>query len=329
MAMKGLWTVPTHTLPAFTNEEYARARRLLAAHVAYMLGRKLEEADWTDVYCSAKGLPRQGWSNLNIDVMHQDLGVEHKMLGRPGNVPITRDCGTSLMHPSLTRAVRIATLDADPNEVMREVFAQYAEVVEGRRRKVMEQGGTEAADLRTGWFLWQYTLHQFLYFEERMSAPDPAAYRAVWNVRGAAGGRRGSKNLWIYETATDQKRYSITTEAGIKIQPYFDVPAQDDPNLYLFVAQGEEVEGGLVRVWLTESTANDLEAAIGSLESRPLSDAILAAEAGPTVESVEKESDAVREVLVSADAYEKMQVEFDALSDELRFRSLVGYLRAS
>ena len=42
-----------------------------------MMGRKLEEGDWAEVYCRAKGLPNQGWSNLNIDVMHEGLGVEH------------------------------------------------------------------------------------------------------------------------------------------------------------------------------------------------------------------------------------------------------------
>jgi hypothetical protein len=56
------------TLAAFTPEQYATAHRLLAAKVARMMGRKLEEGDWADVYCRAKGLPSQRWSNLNIDV---------------------------------------------------------------------------------------------------------------------------------------------------------------------------------------------------------------------------------------------------------------------
>ncbi len=64
------------TLPAFTEQEYMQAHVLLATRVAYMMGRKLEEADWADVYCAAKRIPKQGWSNLEIDVVHENLGVE-------------------------------------------------------------------------------------------------------------------------------------------------------------------------------------------------------------------------------------------------------------
>ena len=63
------------TLAAFSPEEYQRAHRLLATRVAFMLGRKLEEGDWAEVYCAAKGIPYTGWSNLAIDVVYQGLGV--------------------------------------------------------------------------------------------------------------------------------------------------------------------------------------------------------------------------------------------------------------
>jgi hypothetical protein len=67
----------TKTLAAFNKDEYAKAHMLLASQVATMMGRKFEEGDWAYVYCTAKGIPVRGWSNLNIDVMHQGLGVEH------------------------------------------------------------------------------------------------------------------------------------------------------------------------------------------------------------------------------------------------------------
>lgn len=57
------------TLAAFTEKEKEAAHILLATQVAFMMGRKMEEADWSSVYCRAKGLPERGWSNLNIDVM--------------------------------------------------------------------------------------------------------------------------------------------------------------------------------------------------------------------------------------------------------------------
>jgi hypothetical protein len=91
--------MPSDALPVFTVDEFRRAHRLLAARVAHMVGRKFEEGDWADVYCSTKGIPKAGWSNLNIDNMHQNLGVEHKMLCRPSDRALTTWCGTSLMHP--------------------------------------------------------------------------------------------------------------------------------------------------------------------------------------------------------------------------------------
>lgn len=51
------------TLKAFTEQEFAKAKVLLATQVANMMGRKLEETDWNEVYCAAKDIPRSGWSN--------------------------------------------------------------------------------------------------------------------------------------------------------------------------------------------------------------------------------------------------------------------------
>lgn len=67
------------TLPAFSQEEFAKAHTLLASRVAGMMGRKFEEGDWSYVYHTAKNIPASGWSNLRIDVIYQALGVEHKM----------------------------------------------------------------------------------------------------------------------------------------------------------------------------------------------------------------------------------------------------------
>jgi len=101
------------TLPAFTKEEREKAHALLATHVAFMMGRKLEEGDWSQVYCRAKGIPERGWSNLNIDVMYRGLGVEHKALRRPSDAPLESVCGTRLMHPAATRSIRISSTDQD------------------------------------------------------------------------------------------------------------------------------------------------------------------------------------------------------------------------
>jgi hypothetical protein len=68
------------TIPAFTKSERDKAHTLLAIRVAHMMGRKFEEGDWAEVYCRAKDIPVKGWSNLDIDIMHDSLGVEQKMI---------------------------------------------------------------------------------------------------------------------------------------------------------------------------------------------------------------------------------------------------------
>jgi hypothetical protein len=317
------------TLPVFNSAEYQTAHRLLAARVTHMMGRKLEEDDWTAIYCKAKGIRQQGWSNLNIDVSHGALGVEQKMLApRKSDRSLLDCCGTTLMHPSATRSIRIPDINADANQVMVDVFRQYAELIELRTEKVREESGLLAPDMRTGWLLWQESLREFLYFEERMQAPDPRLFRATWESRASKSARKASKSLWIFEKKTNLKRFSVTTEAGIKIQPYFDVPANDDPNLYRFIVQGEDVGLDLVRVWLTLPTAREVQETIGSLEPGPLSAAILEAPVpGPAAALLAETGDVV-EVTISASAYVHLLTTFDGVSDEHRFRVLLNALKA-
>jgi hypothetical protein len=51
-----LCRMSVQTLLAFSDAERERAFHLLAARVAYMMGRKFEEDDWSRVYCAAKGI---------------------------------------------------------------------------------------------------------------------------------------------------------------------------------------------------------------------------------------------------------------------------------
>ena len=292
-----------------------------------MGARKFEEGDWADVYCGAKGIPKAGWSNLNIDIMHGALGVEHKMMSRSVSRPITAWCGTMIMHPAATRALRIDSIDKDANDVMADVFRQYGELIERRTEKV-RQSGFDRPDMRTGWLLWQESLRQFLYFEERMSVPNPTEFYAVWNERVGSGARLGSKNLWIYERTTKQKRFSVTTQAGIKLQPYFEVPPLDDPNLYVFIAQGEEVGSGRIRLWLTAATARDLQGLVGDLDAEHVSTAILASRVRTGAEAVILEGEEVVEVLVSDEAYVKLSTEFTGPSDEHRMRAFIANAQA-
>ena len=134
--------------------------------------------------------------------------------------PIKSVCGTTLMHPAATRSIRIADTALDANLVMRDVFDQYATLIGSRTDRVRGSHPLGRTDMRVGWLLWEDELKEFLYFEEEMVKPDSDVYYAEWNETAARGARKGSKSLWIYEKNSNKKRYSVTTSAGIKIQPY-------------------------------------------------------------------------------------------------------------
>lgn len=318
------------TLPAFTAGERAEAHRLLATKVAFMMGRKFEEGDWAEVYCGAKNIPNRGWSNLQIDIMYGSLGVEQKMLCYSSGVNIADACGQTFMHPSATRSIRVPPPTTDPEEAMRSVLIQYAELIHMRREVVRTESGTDdPVDMRTGWLLWQVSLRQFLYFEEEMLPPNPDDYIAKWVSRKGSGNRKGSTNLWIYEKDTGRKRYSITSEAGAKIQPYFDVPPPADPNVYIFTVMGEVIDTGYVRVWLTEATARELKRLIGKLDAERLSRTIMeAAETISKLEPVEEtKAELAEQLFISAEAYETLHRVLPGVSDEHSFQLLAQHLR--
>jgi hypothetical protein len=318
------------TLPAFTEVQVTLAKRLLATQVASMMGRKLEEGDWTRVYCRAKGIPEIGWSNLHIDVNYQGLGVELKLLrcSQLNGKPLKTVCGTTLMHPSATRSIRIDDLRRAAGEAMRDVFAQYAELIAQRTQRVREAAGGSLPDMRVGWLLWEDSLTEFLYFEERMRPPDPSGYYAEWNVTPARGVRKTSKSLWVFERKTHKKRFSVTTSAGVKIQPYFDVPPPSDPHLYYFRVQSEPVDADTVRIWVSASTAHALEERLGSLDRAIVSDAVAkVASSRPAGQAPSPaEEDLAVPILISRSAHAALLGMWDAVSDEHRAQLLLKAL---
>lgn len=352
-------------LPVFNACQKADAHRFLATKVAEMMGRKFEEGDWSDVYTKALGIEDTGWSNLSIDMMHGNLGVEHKMICRPSHKPILDACGSSIMHPAGTRAIRIPN-EEDPTTAARNVLAQYGDLISERTAMMMvfhhyahsvitkseatkllgekarvkpntaarmldnvgdPVGDPNASpDMRIGWLLWQNSLEEFLYFEEPMSAPQPSDFVAEWKSSGG-GRRRKSRNLWVYEKTTGEKKYSITTEAGAKIQPYFKVPSPEDPNLYHFIVQGEVIEQGLVRVWLTATTARILSELVGDLSPENI-DAALSRLEVSRLAHLQDEIEMVdaQPVLVRKETYDLLASEIEAVSDEHIFRIVVELL---
>lgn len=319
------------TLPVFAPDEFSRAKRLLAGQVAIMMGRKLEEGDWSRVYCRAKGIPEEGWSNLNIDVNHNGMGVEMKFL-RPAGVregSLKSVCGQRLMHPAATRSIRIDDTTRPAQEVMEDVFRQYAELIAQRTERVRARAPEGmAVDMRTGWLIWESNLVEFLYFEERMVAPRSQGYYAEWHETAARGTRKASRSLWIYDRETRQKRYSITTSAGIKIQPYFDVPAPDDENLYYFRVQGEPVDQNTVLLWVTASTARELEQRLGSLDLDTVSAAILERARHDVAQEVmgNTDDDLAVSIPVSREAHGRLLDVLEGVSDEHRVQLLLKML---
>ncbi len=319
------------TLVAFTEAEKKRAHEFLATRVAFMMGRKFEEDDWAEVYCRAKGIQKRGWSNLEIDVMSGSLGVEHKMMKVESKGDISEHCGTTPMHPAATRSIRVPPNTTKAEEAMRDVLGQYGALIASRAKRVQTASGSNApADMRTGWLLWQESLRQFLYFEEEMLAPNPDDYTAEWRQRVSRGARKSSTNLWIFEKETGRKRYSVTSEAGAKIQPYFDVPPSTDPNLCIFTVIGEIISAGFVRVWVTDSTRRELFRLIGELEPELVSQAILtAAEALKGISTIqEAEQEQASPLEITQDAYRALQSVLPGVSDEHSFQLLVQHLRA-
>lgn len=311
------------TLLSFSAAEYQKAKSLLAARVAYMMGRKLEEADWAHVYCKARGFDVLGWSNLNADVTVAGLSLEHKMMRCSESSAIKSHCGTRMMHPALTRRVSLPDIQ-DADEAMRSVIAGYQKVLDERRRKVIAISGEKSVELRSGWLLYDSSLTEFLYFEEPSLNLNPRKHRAVWSerVKQGEGGRRGNKNLWIYDE-NDQKVWSVTGgSSGTKIQPYFKVPAANDKNLCYFRVQGESIDNQTVRVWVTESTANNLRGILGGVDPSSVTNAILNVSGSDDAISVVDECEEVRELIIGQNAYVALKEKFAGVSDEHCFQLL-------
>ena len=314
------------TLNVFSEEQQRKAKLLLSAKVATMMGRKLEEGDWSEVYHAVRGVQDPGWSNLHIDYDHDGLGIEFKMI-RSNRTPLRDVCGTTLMHPSATRSIDPGAVDRDPNEAMFDVFQQYAELIEGRADRVRESSSSGSADMRFGWLIWEPNLTDFLYFEEPMVPPDPVDFYAVWNERKAQGSRKASTNLWVFRKSDDKKRYSITTGRGAKIQPYFDVPPPSDPNLVHMRVQSEYRDDGTVVMWVTHTTHDLLRRAIGDLTVENVSKAVEeAVEIEIAGELTGEESEGAYPVPVSLNAFNLLVSAWDAVSDEHRVQLLVQHV---
>lgn len=248
---------------AFTaeEEELVLAQLTVLAPILANLngGGKLEEGHWAQIYRTAKGYKDKAtWSNLPFhDYIEDGLGVESKLLHRKQP---SGDLGKTLMHPSATRTLAFDPL-ASAEECKRVVLEQWGTTINDFIDRTAKTSPVGSADIRWGILLWTDTLTEFLYFEETIDIPNPDDFTAVWHE----GSHRGNptRNLWIYEVASGQKRYSVTLpENGAKLQPYFDIPTE---GYHLFEV---EIEAG-TPVLLPEELRERLEEAAAALGLTP------------------------------------------------------------
>lgn len=223
-------------IQAFDADEVLLATAEVNKLVRSLQGRKLEEGDWTGLYCRVKGVPDMGWSNLPFrDYLHDGVGVEFKLLGKANP---SKCIGKSLMHPAATR-----TIDFDEREpaadAMAKVFSQWGSAISEFENRVRATSKTGKADIRWGILLWAPDHSEFLYFEERLQKPRVEDYEARWHD----GNHRGkpTRNLHIFDKATGKKAFSCTLPRnGAKLQPYFNVP--DVANgAHVFRTESEDV----------------------------------------------------------------------------------------
>jgi hypothetical protein len=214
-------------LQAFSVEQEQKVQELLQSVARFLRnmpgGGKMEENYWSHIYCTAKGLPVPGWSNLGFnDLLCNGLGVESKVLQR--SKPFD-DIGKCLMHPAATRK-----LNYDPTKPAEEcknaILKQWNDAITEFQSRVCATSSDGKADVRWGILLWATDLGSYLYFEERLVPVDPKDFHAQWVDAKHRG--KAIRNLHIFENETKTKRYSVTLPSnGAKLQPYFDIPDQN------------------------------------------------------------------------------------------------------
>jgi hypothetical protein len=211
--------VPNYLHP-FTADQLAAAEIEVKRLGRALQGRKLEEGDWTDLYCQVKGAPSPGWSNLPFrDYVHNGVGVEFKLLCRPNPA---QDMGRALMHPSATRTINFDE-SGSAAAATKAVLEQWGAQIERFCERIASTSEAGTYEARWGVLLWAPDHSQFLYFEESLTKPNPRDFEGRW-VDGSHR-NKPTRNLHIFERETQKKRYSCTLPRnGAKLQPYFDVP---------------------------------------------------------------------------------------------------------
>lgn len=211
-------------LRAFTDDEMLEATVAVTKLTRTLQGRKVEEDDWTNLYCEIKNAPNMPWSNMPFrDYIHDGVGVEFKLLKRSSP---SASIDNWLMHPAATRKIDFDET-IPPDEAMEKVFCDWNTLINEFEERVRATSRDGRADIRWGVLLWAEDHSEFLYFEERLEKPKVENFYARWHDGQHRG--QSTRNLHIFDRATGDKRFSCTLPRnGSKLQPYFRIPSIEE-----------------------------------------------------------------------------------------------------
>jgi hypothetical protein len=216
-------------LKAFNVAEKSRVPPLLIRKISSLGGiEKLEEEHWTSIYCEIKKIPFQSFSNVfGRDIELTDGTVVEMKCIRVKSLEDKK----WIMHPSLTRVVPEWSINDTAQVSMTKIVNAYNALIART---------FQGKAARWGILLYLGDFSSFMYFEYPIMPLNPsllvANYASVERVKES---RRTTTNIWVYDKSI--KIMSITSpKAGMKIQPYFYVPAPH-PERYVFDLRSQPV----------------------------------------------------------------------------------------
>lgn len=207
-------------LPVFTDKQFEKLKAEWSLAISSIGLSKLEEEHWTDIYCKILGIDPQGFSNLfGKDIEYKDRVIEMKCIRK--EYPFS----PRIMHPALTRKVEEWNSSDPPEKSMRVV-------IDGYNQLIRDTFGAKEA--RWGLLVYSNAYSHATYFEYPITTLNVNELTAQYNHSKRSGSRRATTNLWIFQDGI--KIMSVTSpSAGMKIQPYFNVPAKNDHRYDLFL----------------------------------------------------------------------------------------------
>jgi hypothetical protein len=230
-------------LPVFSRPQFEALTELWIDKVSRIGMNKLEEEHWTDVYCSALNIPQSGFSNIfGKDTEYGNSVIEMKCIRKDDPFTPCR-----IMHPALTRRVAEWSSEDPPHESLKRVIDSYNTLIKET---------FSGKDARWGLLVYSPCLSKACYFEYPIQTLDISKLEAEYSSRKGSSSRNSTVNLWVFQDQV--KIMSVTSpKAGMKIQPYFQVPHPHD-NRYEIDLSNQKIPIDRSIELIVRSTASEL-----------------------------------------------------------------------